>query len=530
MHYRSSRRSFFYSGVLFFILYSLFFTFAQDEKVIVIGHAETTDAYDPAHAFSPTSGIVNHAAYETLVTFPAGDASEILPSLASSWTISDDGLTYTFTLNGAATFSDGSPVQAEDVVFSFNRLKNVKAQPSFLTDPIASVAAVDAQTVAITLAAARPSFLSELANSAFSVTNSEVVKASGGTDSADAAGSDTALETLNQTSAGSGPYLLESWSPQEQTVLVRNPSYWGEQPYFDRVVIANIPEAATQKVALESGEIDLATDLSADQMTDLTGNEAITISSGLSNWTHFILMNRDKVIGGPVSDPRVAEAVRLALDYGGYRDLWAGSTTPGTNMWVGLAGAYGEDKSLERNLDRAKELMAEAGYADGFDVTLDYPDMTFGGVNLGTNAQKIQADLAEIGINVELAPAEVQIALEGYRSGTQGFAYWFWGPDKLDPVDFLEFLPGGKVATERAMWSPEMVDQAVLDLIAQAKVETDPAQRAEVFNQLQDFAQQNSAFAPFNVPAVQTAYRADIQGYVRHPQWDFDLALLSRIE
>ncbi len=529
MHYWSSRRTAFY---LLFTFYFLLFALssAQDEKVIVIGHAETTDAYDPAHAFSPTSGIVNHATYDTLVTFPDGDASEILPSLATSWTISDDGLTYTFVLNADAVFSDGSPVEADDVVFSFNRLKNVKAQPSFLADPIASVSAVDAGTVTITLGEPRPSFLSELANTAFAVNNAEVVIASGGAADENAAGSDTALETLNQTSAGSGPYQLESWTPQEQTVLVRNPNYWGEAPYFDRIVIANIPEAATQKVALESGEIDLATDLSPDQITGLEGDEAISIYTGLSNWTHFILMNRDKVIGGPVSDPKVAEAVRLALDYGGYRDLWAGSTTPGTNMWVGLAGAYAQDKSLERNVARAKELLAEAGYADGFDITLDYPDMTFGGVNLSTNAQKIQADLAEIGIRVELAPAEVQVSLEGYRSGTQGFAYWFWGPDKLDPVDFLEFLPGGKVATERAMWSTDMVDQSVLELIAQAKVETDPAKRADIFTQLQDFAQANSAFAPFSVPAVQTAYRSNIAGYVNHPQWSFDLSLLSRTE
>lgn len=509
---------------------SLGISFAQDEKVIVIGHAEVTDAYDPAHAFSPTSGIVNRVAYSTLVTFPDGDASEILPRLASSWTISDDGLTYTFSLNSAARFSNGDPVEAEDVAFSFNRLKHVKAQPSFLADPIASVEAIDASTVAISLNAPRPSFLSELANTAFSVTNADVVRANGGTDAEDAAETDGALEYLNQTSAGSGPYLLESWSPQDQTVLVRNPNYWGAQPYFDRVIIANIPEAATQKVALESGEIDLATDLSPDQVQGLSGNAAISIYTGSSSWTHFILMNRDASIAGPVANPLVAEAVRLALDYQGYRDLWAGSVTPGTNMWIGLAGAYGQDKALERNLDRAKELLAEAGYPDGLEVELNYPDMTFGGINLGTNAQKIQADLAEVGIRVSLAPAEVQVALEGYRSGTQGFAYWFWGPDKLDPVDFLEFLPGGKVATDRARWTADMVDQEILDLIAQAKVESDAAERAAIFSKLQDFAQQDSAFAPFNVPAIQTAYRADILGYVRHPQWSFDLSLLSRAE
>ena len=503
---------------------------AQDEKVIVIGHAEVAEAYDPAHAYSPTGGMINRATYDTLVTFPDTDASSIEPRLASSWSISDDGLVYTFNLRTDITFANGDSISAEDVVFSFNRLKNVKAQPSFLTDPIVSVEAVDEATVQITIAEARPSFLSELTNSAFSVLNAEVVMANGGTDAADAAETDAAMNYLDQTSAGTGPYMLESWSPQEETVLVRNPNYWGTAPYFDRVIVVNIPEAATQKVALESGDIDLATDLSPDQVVDLESNADISIFRGPGSATHFILMNRDPEIGGPMANPLVAKAVRYALDYQGYRDLWAGSVTPGTNMWIGLQGAYGQDESISQDLDMAKSLLAEAGYADGFEVTLSYPDFTFNGVNLSTNAQKIQADLAAIGITVNLNPGEVQVSLEEYRNGQQGFAYWFWGPDKLDPVDFLEFLPGGKVATDRTKWTPEMASAEILDLIAQAKVESDLATRTEIFNQLQDYAQEEGAFAPFNVPAVQTAFGSDIQGYVWHPQWSLDVALLSRSE
>lgn len=510
--------------------FTLSAAFAQDEKVIVIGHAEITEAYDPAQAFNPTSGIVNRVAYDTLVTFPAGDASSVEPLLAESWEVSEDGLTYTFALRDDVTFANGDPLTGEDVVFSFNRLKNVKGQPSFLTDPIASIESADDSTVTITLSEARPSFLSELANTAFSVTNAEVVQASGGTDAEDAAETDAATEALDQTSAGTGPYILESWTPQEETVLVRNENYWGEQPYFDRVIIVNIPEAATQKVALESGDIDLATDLTPDQITDLEGKDDIGIYIGTGRWTHFLLMNRDEEVGGPVANPLVAEAIRYALDYEGFRDLWSGSVTPGSNMWVGLAGAYAGEKALSRNLERAQELMNEAGYADGFDVTLSYPDLTWEGVNMSTNAQKIQADLAEIGINVSLNPGEVQVSLEEYRNGEQGFGYWFWGPDKLDPVDFLEFLPGGKVATERTRWSEDMVDAEVLDLIAQAKVETDTEARTQIFNELQDLAQTSGAFAPFSVPAVQTAFRSDIEGYVWHPQWGLDLALLSRAE
>jgi peptide/nickel transport system substrate-binding protein len=529
MHQRSSWRVFYLSLFTFcFLLFT--FSLAQDEKVIVIGHAEAAEAYDPAHAFTQTGGIINRAVYDTLVTFPDTDASSIQPLLASSWSISDDGLVYTFTLDAAAKFSNGDPVEAEDVVFSFNRLKNLKSQPSFLADPIVSVEATNASTITITLTEARPSFLSELTNSGFSVTNAEVLKANGGTDAADAAEADTGMEYLNQTSAGSGPYMLESWSPQEETVLVRNPNYWRNAPYFDRVIIVNIPEAATQKVALESGDIDLATDLSPDQMTELANNPDIGIFKGPGNATHFILMNRDPEIGGPVANPLVAKAIRHALDYEGYTSLWADSVTPGTNMWIGLSGAYGPDKAIKRDLEMAKSLLAEAGYADGFEITLSYPDFTFNGVNMNTNAQKIQADLAEVGITVNLNPGELQVSLEEYRNGQQGFGYWFWGPDKLDPVDFLEFLPGGKVATDRTRWTPEMASPEILDLIAQAKVESDPAKRAEIFIKLQDFAQEEGAFAPFNVPPTQTAFRANIQGYVWHPQWGLDIALLSRSE
>jgi len=501
---------------------------AQAERTLVIGHAEIAEAYDPARAFNPTSGMVNRVAYDTLVTFPDGDAGEILPQLATSWTVSDDGLTYTFTLREGVRFSNGEPLTADDVVFSYRRLKNVKAQPSFQADPIVAIEALDERTVAITLTATRPSFLAELVNSAFSVTNADAVRAAGGTDAANAAEVDTAHTFLNQTSVGTGPYVLASWSPQDRTELVRNPGYWGEQPYFDRVIIVNIPEAATQRVALVAGNIDLATDLTPDQVVALEGTPGIKVYRSPGTWTHFLLMNRDPLVGGPMANPLVALAVRHALDYAGYRDLWAGSVTPGSAMWIGLAGAFGQDRAFTRDVERARALMAEAGYPNGFEVTMHYADLTWSGVNLSTNAQKIQADLAEIGIAVRLLPSETQVALEGYRNGVQGFAYWFWGPDKLDTVDFLAFMPGGKVGGDRARWTLDMVDEATRALIARAAVESDAEERLAIFAQLQDYARQDSAFAPFNVPAEQTATRADIEGYLWHPQWGLDVSLLSR--
>lgn len=513
-------------ALLFVFLLSGLAVVAQDEKVLVIGHSESTDSYDPARGYTQTSGIVERVVYETLVTFPDADASSIEPMLASSWEVSADGLSYTFTLREGAVFSSGNPVTADDVVFSFNRLKNVKSSPAFLADTIASVEAVDAQTVKLTLIGANPSFISLLPNAAFSISDSKVIKEQGGTDAEGADTTDQAGAYLDTNSAGSGPYILEEWEKTVKTVMVRNPNYQGEAPYFDRIIINNIPEAAAQKAALEAGDVDIALDLAPDQIATLEGNADISIWKGAGNIIHFLLINRDPEIGGIVSDPKVARAIRLALDYDGYKSLWGG-VTPGTNLTVGFAGAFGEDKAVKRDLDAAKALLAEAGYPDGFSIDLNYPDFSFQGVNMNTNAQKIQADLAEIGITVNLAVGDLQTELENYRNGKEAFGYWFWGPDILDPADFLAFLPGGKVATERALWTPERASDEVNGWIAQAQIEPDQAKRIEIYSQLQEYAQQEGAFAPFIQPAIQTAFRANLQGYIWHPQWLIDVSLLS---
>ncbi|MCC6612958.1 MAG: ABC transporter substrate-binding protein [Anaerolineae bacterium] len=502
-------------------------TSAQDETVLVVGHAESTDSLDPARGYTQTKDIIDHVIYENLVTFPQADASEILPMLATDWAISEDGLSYTFNLASGPVFSDGSPITADDVVFSVNRLKYVQGSPSFLAADIAGVTADDEDTVTFTLSQPNPAFLANLANTAFGIVNADVVRENGGTDAEDAATTDTAETYLNSMSAGSGPYVLESWEPQVETVLVRNSNYTGDAPYFDRIIITNIPEAATQKVALESGEIDLALDLTSDQIVALEGNPEITIYRGPGNIVHFLLMNANPDVGGPMADPLVQKAVRLSLDYEGYVALWGG-VQPGSVEFVGNAYAFTPEQGVQRNLDEARALLAEAGYADGFDVTLEYPIFTFQGVNMETNAQKIQADLAEVGINVTLSPAELQVALENYRTGAEGFGYWFWGPDVLDAVDMLAFAPGGKVAEERALWTTDMADPALNELVARARVATDPAEREEVFTGIQTMMQENSPFAPFLQPDVQTAFRADIEGYIWHPQWLLDLALLGR--
>lgn len=501
---------------------------AQDERVLVVGHAEFTDSLDPARAFSTTAFIVHRATYDSLVTYPDDSTAEIQPNLAETWDVSDDGSVYTFTLRDDVVFANGDALTAEDVVFSFKRLQNIAGNPAFLADTIASVEAVDDLTVVVNLTQPDPTFLARLVNTTFSITNAEVVREQGGTDAEDASETDAAEDWLNSNSAGTGPYLLEEWVRQEETVLVRNPNYWGEAPYFDRVIITNIPEAATQSLAVDAGDVDLVTDLTPDQLPNLRNSDAVEVWQGTSTNLHYLIFNQDPEVGGPMSDPTVQLAVRYALDYDGYIQLWGGSK-PGSVIPDGFLGAYGPEEGFAQDLDRARDLLAEAGYADGFETTLHYPSWTFGGANWDTNAQKIQADLAEVGIDVELAGGEVGIKFEEYRAGEQGFGYWFWHPDYIDPGNYIVFLPGELLGL-RARWTEDRADQEIIDLRDRAKVEIDPETRVEIFHDIQDYLMEQGPWAPFLFSGAQAAYRADIEGYVYHPQWLLDVALLSRAE
>ncbi len=505
---------------------------AQDEeKVLVIGHTEGTDSLDPAVGYIQTSGMIHQATYDGLVTWPADSNDEIQPNLAKDWKISDDGLVYTFTLRDDVVFSDGSPLVAEDFVFSIMRTKNLKAQPSFLADTIASVEAPDDYTLVVTLSEPDPAILAKMIYpAALYAVNADVVREQGGTDAEDAAETDTAEEWLNNNSAGTGPYVLEKWEPQVETVLVRNENYWGEAPYYDRVIIRNIPEAATQKIALEAGDIDLALEITADQVASLESNEAIEVLQASTFITFFLHGNQDPNVGGPMSDPLVQRAVRYALDYEGMVTLAGGAAVhPPSMVPVGFLGALEPGEGITRDVETAKSLLEEAGYADGFDFTLEYPEYTFLGVNISTLAQKVQADLAEVGINVDLAPAELLTQLEAYRDGREGFALWWWGPDYIDPNDRLVFLPGGKVG-KRANWTMDMADETAQSIWDRATTVTEPAERAKVFVDFQEYLMENSPWAPLVQPGIQIAYRAGLEGVSYNPQWMVDFADMSMAE
>jgi peptide/nickel transport system substrate-binding protein len=389
--------------------------------------------------------------------------------------------------------------------------------------------ATDPTTVVIKLNAPDPAYLVKLCAWAFSVVNSKEVKAQKGTDAADADKTDTAEAWFSTASAGSGPYMLDSYEKESQLVMVRNPNYWGTAPYFDRVILQNIPEAAAQKVALEAGDIDIALGITPDQVDAIKQDDGLDVYLTGSFTTHYLAMNRDKNLSGPLADPKVELAVRYALDYEGLSKLVPGSKTPASMLPIGMFAAYGTDKALKRDVDKAKSLLADAGYPNGFDTTLAYPTYTVEGTNIETLAQKVKSDLAEVGINVKLEPSDIGTFIDKARAGQQGFFQLWWQADYLDPDNYLYFLPGRNGGT-RVNWLEKDADKSLLDLRDKALTEVNPDERLKLFAQVQDYWQQSAPFAPFLQGSIQVGHKKDIEGVFYHPQWTIDVSTLKRIE
>jgi peptide/nickel transport system substrate-binding protein len=323
--------------------------------------------------------------------------------------------------------------------------------------------------------------------------------------------------------------MLQKWEPKVEVILVRNPNYAGTPASIDRVIFRTISDAAAQQLALEAGDLDIALDISADQVPSLKSNPALTVYEGLSDTVFFLTMNADPAIGGPLSDDRVQDAVRLALDYEGIRLLVGGAAaTPVNIMPVHWPFAADPAQAIQRDVAAAKAKLVEAGFADGVTVELEYPEFTTGGVSIGTLAQKVQADLAEAGINVQLKPGDIGVTLERYRNGEESFGLWLWGPDFLDPLDRLAFTPAGKVGV-RVKWMEENASAELVGLVQQAKVATDPAEREELFTAIQQRMLDESPFAFLVQSGTQVAYNANLQNFTyTSALWRIDPYTLSK--
>lgn len=464
---------------------------ASNGDTIVIGVASDWKTLDPARAYEVYGNFYFYATYENLYMLEGSDLTP-KPALAKEYTVDESGLVYTFKLDAGRKFSSGNAVTANDVVFSFNRTINIKDNASALADGIAKVEAADDKTVIVTLKAKDASFLSKITSNAFAVVDSKVVKEQGGTDAKDASTKDEASTYLDGASAGSGPYVLKKWTANTEMVLEKNPNYTGTVN-ASKIIIKEIPDPNTQIQALEKGEIDVALSVGPDQVKNIKAGGNVKIVSSPTSTISFLLMNNSPEIGKEMADPLVQQAVRYALDYEGFQQLAGdGALLPMSFVQEGFVGAKSRPDNYQ-NIEKAKDLMKQAGYEKGFTIPLTAANYDSEGLSWITIAEKVKEDLAKININVEIKTGEVGVVIEDYRNGKTPFLVMHWSPDYYDLSNQLAFIPGDIVGT-RANWKP--ADNAELvSLAEQAKVEIDDTKRAEISGKMQDIIAENSPYA-----------------------------------
>ncbi|HLW28380.1 MAG TPA: ABC transporter substrate-binding protein, partial [Kiloniellales bacterium] len=244
---------------------------ATPQDVLVIGKAEDPRTLDPAVTMSNNAWSVTYPAYERLVTYKVENgqgSTEVEGELADSWEVSEDNLIWTFELGEGHFFADGTPVDADAVVFSFERLLEMEQGPSSAFPSIQSVEAVDEDTVRFTLSEPFAPFLYTLANNGAAIINPKVMEHEKDGDYAQA--------YLSEHTMGSGVFQVDSWEKGQQIVMTPNPHY-AEAPAFKSVEIRIIKEASARRLQLENGDLDIAENLPIDQISTLKQAEGVVV-------------------------------------------------------------------------------------------------------------------------------------------------------------------------------------------------------------------------------------------------------------
>ena len=499
-------------------------------QALVVGANFVVKSLDPARTVETTSNMVNHSVYDSLVTFDGEDLATPKPSLATDWTVSPDGKTYTFRLRRNVRFASGNPLTSADVKWSLDRVRYVKSNPAFFLSSVEDILTPDPFTVVLKLKAPNPSLLPILSSSSLGAIDSKLVSQKGGDASPDAKDKDKAEPFLLAQSAGTGAYVMERYVPDQEIVLVRNPNHWRGAPKVERIVIRNITEPAAQKLQLERGDLDIATGLDQDQMRALRNTAGVTAKASPAATTFYVLMNADPQIGGPFANPKVQQAVRYALDYDGILAL-AG---PGAVRLAGVIptvfpGAVDPRQGVRTDRDRARALLKEANLGEVKGALTYASDSTIFGVQMNLLAQKIQADLAAVGIGISLNGLPRATALQLYRDGKNQVGAWSWAADYPDGQNFLVYAPGRTVG-KRAGWLPEASPEAreLAQIAADAETERDPAKSAGLYRKLDERLAQVSPYAPLFQPAVPYAFRSNVQGVTFSSVWGVDFWTVSK--
>jgi peptide/nickel transport system substrate-binding protein len=416
----------------------------QGNKTLVVESSFELDTLDPARGSGKTVFHYELQTYQSLLQVDPKDPTKLLPQIAQSYVVSPDGMTVTFKLRHDVRFSDGTPLTSADVLFTYNRMLNIKATPELWVHG-ETFAAPDPYTVVVTSATPNVYIAFFLAEPQTGILNSKVVLAHGGSDAVGADKTDLAEQYLNQQSAGSGPYVLDSVVPGSTIVLKTNPKYWGPGSAYSKVIFVNTPES-TQVLDIQKNPDTIVLDLTSHDVSTLDKSKVNILSvPSLETWA--IALNADPAVSTVTANQDIREAVRYGINYDALMNIAGqGAVRAQGILSTGVAGALPANQLVSQDVAKAKAFVAQSGLSNP-SFALDYvSDETPGGVSYAAVAQEIQANLKDIGITVNLLPAPRVTLITKWRAEkTQALMTQIAGNSPYASTALL-FMPGGLVA------------------------------------------------------------------------------------
>lgn len=480
------------------------------KDTMVVGLGVDLATLDPAVSMDNKSWQVTYPAYERLVKYKTenGKAStDVEGSLAKSWTVSDDGLVWTFKLNPGHKFADGSEVDAAAVKFSIERVQKVNKGPADYFKMVKSVEAPDKETVIFTLEKPFAPFLYCLAVNGAGVVNPKVMEQE--------KNGDLASDYLATHTMGSGAYELKEFVPSQKLTLGTNANYSGAAPSLKNIIFNVIKDPSAQRLQLEKGDIDLAEGIPMDQIDQMKENKDIQIFEDPSLLTSIVYINNQKT---PTDDVKFRQALAYAIDYNGI--IEGAVKGRGEQLTTPIPkGMWGRDDSItgyKQDINKAKELLAASSGKDTKELTLLYSDNQ--GFN-ETQALMLQNGIQQLGITLKLEKVAWATFRERVDKGDFQLAMGTWSPDYADPQFFMSYwFDSGYwgLAGNRAFYKNDEVD----GILREAETLTDQAARIEHYKKAQQIVISESPYLFLFQTNVLTPMRANVKGFIYNPMLD----------
>jgi peptide/nickel transport system substrate-binding protein len=486
----------------------------QSGGTLRIAIGADANGLDPESVLNNNAGYVMAPIYDGLTSYKPG-TTQVGPGLAQSWDVSSDATRYTFHLRQGVQFHDGTPFNADAVVAWLDRLLN-KQNPhyygnqqgidsfvDFTFGGVQSYSKVDDSTVQIQLKTPDATLLTNLAMVWSCVTSPAAVQKYG--------------YGLQQHPVGTGPFSFVEWVPNDHITLKANPGYWGGKPHLDGIIFQVVPDPSTAMLKLRNGEVDVLTDVAPQQVSVVKQDQNLRLLTQPGLVVLGVALPTDHK---PFDDKRVRQALNYAIDKENLdKYLFSGLATPmkapAPEVEWGTATSL---TPFAQDIAKAKQLLKDAGYANGLNLTLWVYNTTrgynpAGGSKLGT---ALQADWQKAGINVTLQQLEWTAYLAKVRNrALSDMALTGWSGDNGDPDNFLSSLYGtsGIPAGNQSHYSNPEVDR----LLVQARGVADQSRRTQLYTQAQSTIWDDAPWVWLNTVQQVRATSKKVNGMVLNP-------------